>query len=66
MEISSAKPKTVYVPLSATFDINDKLPAYIIQKLKALGIQITKNMTEADALALIAEKEEKIKEKEKL
>ena len=61
MKCSSAKFKTVYVPLSATFDIVDTLPKHIRQKLKALGIPITKNMTVPEALSLIAEKEAKIK-----
>ena len=66
MKIPSIKPRITCVTLSASFGSLDSLPKWIRDKLVALGIVVPKNITEAEALILIEQKEKEIKEKEKI
>ena len=66
MEISSIKPKTICITLTASIGGLDTLPKWIRDKLIALGISVPQNVTEEQALFLIKQKEEEIKEKKKI
>ena len=66
MKISSIKPKTICITLTASLGGLDTLPKWIRDKLIALGISVPQNITEEQALFLIKQKEEEIKEKKKM
>ena len=66
MKIHSIRSKNVCVSLSIPSGGIDNLPKWIRDKLIALGISVSRNITEEQALFLIEQKEKEIKEKKKI
>ena len=66
MEIHSIRSRSICVPLSIPIGGIDELPKWIRDKLIALGISVSQNITEEQALFLIEQKEKEIKEKKKI
>ena len=66
MEIHSIRSRSICVPLSILTGGIDELPKWIRDKLIALGISVSQNITEEQALFLIEQKEKEIKEKKKI